>query len=231
MRVSVCVSPPQGADRVVPLVPGGSARAVEGPADACEFAWRAGALRAVGGTWPQAAALRRGVAAVLGQDVLDRLSGVLTGEDLSVLLGGEQRCDLADWRAHTVLSEGLSAADAEVRAFWAAMERELTEQERCDVLAFATGLPFPPAGGFKNLAGYLGDPMLFKLMRLPEAPGAAGATLPMAAACFNTLKCVLLVLFSYALLRGAFGFVTEPVLLCIPTPRVSRVCPRIIAPQ
>lgn len=70
------------------------------------------------------------------------------------------------------------------------MEGELSERERCDVLAFATGLPFPPAGGFKNLAGYLGDPMLFKLMRLPEAQGAAGpaVALPMAAACFNTLK-------------------------------------------
>lgn len=69
------------------------------------------------------------------------------------------------------------------------MERELTERERCDVLAFATGLPFPPAGGFKNLAGYLGDPSLFKLMRLPDAPGTPAAALPMAAACFNTLKC------------------------------------------
>lgn len=41
--------------------------------------------------------------------------GVLTGEDLSVLLGGEQRCDLADWRANTVLSEGMDADDLEAR--------------------------------------------------------------------------------------------------------------------
>jgi hypothetical protein len=163
---------------------------VDGPTDACEFAWRAASFRAVGSTWAQAAAIRRGVASVLGKEVLDRLSGLLTGADLAVLLGGEQRCDLADWRANTVLSEGMAAEDLEVRAFWAAMERELSEKERCDVLAFATGLPFPPAGGFRNLAGYLGDPMLFKLMRLPEALGGGGAaTLPMAAACFNTLKC------------------------------------------
>lgn len=31
--------------------------------------------------------------------------------------------------------------------------------------------------------------MLFKLMRLPDTPGAQTAALPMAAACFNTLKC------------------------------------------
>ena len=37
---------------------------------------------------------------------------------------------------------------------------------------------------------YLGDPMLFKLMRLPDAtPGTPATALPMAAACFNTLKC------------------------------------------
>lgn len=63
-----------GAERAAELVPGGAGRAVAGEGGACEFAWRAAAYRAVGCTWLQAAAIRRGMAAVLTQDVFSRLS-------------------------------------------------------------------------------------------------------------------------------------------------------------
>jgi hypothetical protein len=52
-----------------------------------------------------------------------------------------------------------------VRCFWAAMEM-FSADERRNVLQFATGLSSPPAGGFRNLVGYMGDAVPFTLGEL-----------------------------------------------------------------
>ena len=56
------------------------------------------------------------------------------------------------------------------------------------MLQFATGLVSAPAGGFANLVGYAGDASPFTVAELAgdarDAPGA----LPMAHACFNTIR-------------------------------------------
>ena len=112
---------------------------------------------------------------------------------MTLLHGAQATIDIADWKRHCAFGEGLSADSAEVVAFWGAVERHLTPGERAAMLAFSTGLPSPPAGGFRNLVGYIGDPSPFTLARLPAgrggtAGGGGADALPMASACFNTLR-------------------------------------------
>ena len=59
----------------------------------------------------------------------------------------------------------MARADFTVRSFWAAMEM-MSPDERRAVLQFATGLSSPPAGGFRNLVGYMGDAVPFTLGEL-----------------------------------------------------------------
>jgi hypothetical protein len=57
-----------------------------------------------------------------------------------------------------------------------------------EVVQFATGLAAVPAGGFKNLVGYMGDAAPFTVGELPPPRRDEPGALPMAHACFNTIR-------------------------------------------
>ena len=63
-----------------------------------------------------------------------------------------------------------------------------TAEERVAVLQFATGLSSTPAGGFRNLVGYMGDAVPFTLGELTWPRCSQEGALPMAHACFNMLR-------------------------------------------
>ena len=64
------------------------------------------------------------------------------------------------------------------------MRDHLTEEERAQLLFFATGATRPPATGFASLMGYGGAEQRFTVACIG---GGATGRLPTASACFNRL--------------------------------------------
>ena len=117
------------------------------------------------------------------------MRSVLRGAELSSLVAGEPGAvDAADWRRNTGYADAPLAVSFSTRCFWHALERVLTDAERVDVLRFATGLSAAPAGGFANLVGYAGDAAPFTVAELASDARDAPRALPMAHACFNTIR-------------------------------------------
>ncbi len=104
----------------------------------------------------------------------------LSARDLELLLCGETKIDVEDWRTHTLL-EGFSPQDPIVVWFWEAVAAR-NETERAKLLAFCTGTPRVPAQGFQMLRGSDG-PRLFTLRRTESTC----ARLPVAHTCHNRL--------------------------------------------
>ena len=125
-------------------------------------------------------------------------------EDFDAMIAGKPRIDVDDWERNTAYID-CSAKDEWVRWFWAVLRHDFGEDERREVLKFATGTHNVPPDGFKNLKGYNGQPYPFTIQRPPRrhkaAGGAAGkkkkyvetlaavdSQLPTVQACFNILR-------------------------------------------
>jgi E3 ubiquitin-protein ligase HUWE1 len=130
------------------------------------------ARRVIGSVRDQTEAFAAGFGSVVPPPLQARMKAVLRGEDLSVLIAGAPAVCLEDWKRHSAYSEASLAAGFSVACFWAAL-RDLTERERVMVLQFATGLTSPPAGGFRNLVGYMGDAGAFYTL-VPIRPRRRG---------------------------------------------------------
>ena len=147
------------------------------------------AHRTYGGVAAQTAAFAAGFGAVVPPPLRARMRSVLRGAELSSLVAGEPGAvDAADWRRNTGYADAPLAVSFSTRCFWHALERVLTDAERVDVLRFATGLSAAPAGGFANLVGYAGDAAPFTVAELASDARDAPRALPMAHACFNTIR-------------------------------------------
>ena len=147
------------------------------------------AHRTYGGAAWQTAAFAAGFGAVVPHPLRNRMRSVLCGAELAVLVAGEPGdVDVADWKTHAGYSDVALSKSFSARCFWHALERVLTRAERVDVLQFATGLVAPPAGGFANLVGYAGDAAPFTVAELASDTRDAPGALPMAHACFNTIR-------------------------------------------
>jgi len=153
--------------------------------------------RVLGAVRDQTSAFAAGFGAVVPPQLRARMRGILDGSDLSLLIAGAASIDLDDWRRHAAYQDARLAFAFSTECFWRAME-EFTREERIKVLQFATGLTSPPAGGFRNLVGYLGDAVPFTLGELAPPGRDEDGALPMAHACFNVLRLPRLV-------EGAFG--------------------------
>ncbi len=153
--------------------------------------------RVLGAVRDQTSAFAAGFGAVVPPQLRARMRGILDGSDLSLLIAGAASIDLDDWRQHAAYQDARLAFAFSTECFWRAME-EFTREERIKVLQFATGLTSPPAGGFRNLVGYLGDAVPFTLGELAPPGRDEDGALPMAHACFNVLRLPRLV-------EGAFG--------------------------
>ena len=108
---------------------------------------------------------------------------------------GSRDIDLDDWRQHAATRRAITLP---LHRVLLARHGGVTREERIKVLQFATGLTSPPAGGFRNLVGYLGDAVPFTLGELAPPGRDEDGALPMAHACFNVLRLPRLV-------EGAFG--------------------------
>jgi hypothetical protein len=145
--------------------------------------------RVLGSVMAQTAAFASGFGAVVPPPLMRRLGGVLTGEDLASLVAGAKGAvDAGDWKAHSAYADADVARGFTARCFWRCVEAIFTDEERLEVVQFATGLAAVPAGGFKNLVGYMGDQAPFTVGELPPPRRDEPGALPMAHACFNTIR-------------------------------------------
>ena len=137
----------------------------------------------------QTAAFAAGFGSVVPPALRTRCMGILTGADLSSLIAGEPgEVNVEDWKQNTAYSELHLAFGFSTQCFWHCLRELLTPQELVGVLQFATGLTSAPAGGFKNLVGYAGDSAPFTIAELTPDKRDKPNSLPMAHACFNTIR-------------------------------------------
>eukprot|EP00741_Cyanophora_paradoxa_P010183 tig00020510_g9858.t1 len=167
-----------GEHRTVPLRPGGETEPVT-DANKGEYVQLAVEYYIVGRVRQELEALREGLRRVLPAAAT---AALLPGE-LRAIVEGRAEVDVADWRRHTRYGNGLSADSQEVAWFWDYVEA-LTAAGRARLLAFATGSPRAPPGGFAHLVASSGRQEPFQLVREDrEGPGR----LPTAHTCFNQL--------------------------------------------
>ena len=93
--------------------------------------------------------------------------------------GRAARWTRGDWKAHSAYAAwSTSREGVHARCFWRCVEAIFTDEERLEVVQFATGLAAVPAGVFKNLVGYMGDQAPFTVGELPpprrDEPGRGG---------------------------------------------------------
>jgi hypothetical protein len=147
------------------------------------------AHRTYGSVKWQTAAFAAGFGAIVPAPLRNRARSVLNGAEVSVLVAGERgEVDVLDWKRNTGYAEASLAVSFTTACFWHAVEHVLLPAERVEILRFATGLSTPPAGGFANLVGYAGDAAPFTVAELASDKRDAPNALPMAHACFNTIR-------------------------------------------
>eukprot|EP00914_Ancora_sagittata_P020247 GHVO01040162.1.p1 GENE.GHVO01040162.1~~GHVO01040162.1.p1 ORF type:complete len:395 (-),score=65.16 GHVO01040162.1:265-1449(-) len=106
-------------------------------------------------------------------------------DEFSVLLNGNGVLDLRDWKAHTVYRGVYTTGHPVVEWFWEVITDDLTAEERCKLLQFATGTPRVPAGGFKNLQSSRGRRCPFTVQSVESSDSRF--TIPKAHTCFNRI--------------------------------------------
>jgi E3 ubiquitin-protein ligase NEDD4 len=103
--------------------------------------------------------------------------------ELRMLLSGADKINVADWKSNTEyegFGENPELAECIVW-FWDIVENELDEEQLAGLLQFATGSPFVPATGFKDLQGPSGKTKKFKIVYAPESRRVTAHT------CFNSI--------------------------------------------
>ena len=83
--------------------------------------------------------------------------------ELDLAISGEDRIDVADWRAHTVYSGGARRDARAVKWFWQVVA-ELGEADKAKLLQYVTGALRVPVGGFRYLQGADGALRRFGIM-------------------------------------------------------------------
>jgi len=126
-------------------------------------------------TKKQMEALRQGFLEIFSQEFLDDLEP----HELELMLFGQQEIDVKDLQENTDYENGFSVQTPTVKMFWEVLEKFSQDQLR-NFLAFTTGSPKVPLGGFAHLFGSNG-PQKFTL----NCKSISG--LPNAHACFNRL--------------------------------------------
>ena len=119
-----------------------------------------------------------------------RMRSVLRGAELSSLVAGEPGAvDAADWRRNTGHADAPLAVSFSTRCFWHALERVLDGRRARGRAAVRHGALRGARGGFPlTLVGYAGDAAPFTVAELASDARDAPRALPMAHACFNTIR-------------------------------------------
>ncbi|CAE8638204.1 unnamed protein product, partial [Polarella glacialis] len=133
----------------LPLLPGGEERVVV-DSDRAEYLRLLCEEKLVGETRPEVQCLLHGFWDLLPLGLLR--SQAVTPAELSALISGTCDPDPEEWRRHSLQNRGSSPRAAQVcEWFWEVLGTELTAEQRCLLLRFATGSSRPPAGGFSEL--------------------------------------------------------------------------------
>ena len=98
-------------------------------------------------------------------------------------MSGTPDINVDDWEQNSEYGGGFSSTTPVVQWLWEAL-REMTREERSQVLHFCTGAVGVPVGGFAALMGYNGQQHPFSVSR---SPSDDRSRLPTASTCFNTL--------------------------------------------
>ncbi|CAI5530459.1 unnamed protein product [Closterium sp. Naga37s-1] len=108
-----------------------------------------------------------------------------------LLSGGEQDVDVEDLKAHTRYSGGYTESDRTIRMFWEVV-KELSREEKSQLLKFVTSCSRPPLLGFKHLNPPLTihkvnvDASMWATLGGPDVDW-----LPTASTCYNLLKVII----------------------------------------
>lgn len=160
-----------GEVKEVELLPGGTNIQVTND-NRLEFIRLCAQHRLVGATEPYIVALRDAFHSLIPAHLLQNF----TPEELEILICGQPIVDMADWRSHTVFTNGFTADSPTVVWFFEILG-EMVEVGKQLVLFFATGSRTPPALGFQYLPGAsLNEIKPFELRRLAVPEKADGTS-------------------------------------------------------
>jgi hypothetical protein len=173
---------PFNQSTLLPLRPGGERELVT-DANKEEYLRLFAQHRLAGQLEVQIKAFRSGLQKMIPPHMFEQIGGVFSASELQLLISGANTIDADDWRAHTRYSGGLTGSEPHITWFWDVVSR-FSQEHKCLVIAFCTGSPCVPAGGFSEMMGMDGRPCPFTIEDNPVNQAA----LPTAATCFNTLK-------------------------------------------
>lgn len=131
-------------------------------------------------------AFLRGLHVAVPPEVLRRLAEVVSPQDFCDIISGMGDIDVDDWEANTKYQGALHESHEAVKWFWSIVRDDLHDEQRRQLLAFATGSSLVPLGGFGALRGFAGGTHVFTLCDSP-ASAAPDLQLPRAHACICTL--------------------------------------------
>ena len=131
-------------------------------------------------------AFLRGLHVAVPPEVLRRLAEVVSPQDFCDIISGVGDIDVDDWEANTKYQGALHESHEAVKWFWSIVRDDLHDEQRRQLLAFATGSSLVPLGGFGALRGFAGGTHVFTLCDSP-ASAAPDLQLPRAHACICTL--------------------------------------------
>ncbi|OIR58393.1 MAG: E3 ubiquitin-protein ligase hulA [Amphiamblys sp. WSBS2006] len=126
-------------------------------------------------TAEQMGALKKGMSVFVTEKDID----VFSEKELEHLVAGIEKIDPADWKAHTVYLD-CTEEDRAVLFFWRYVEK-CGDEERKDILRFATGTTTVPMVGFRGLRGYEG------VQPFTVVVDGGDSRLPKAHTCFNRI--------------------------------------------
>lgn len=106
----------------------------------------------------------------------------IDGAELECMVCGTKEINVEDWEQQTMYTGGLTADSVVVQKFWT-MVRDMSQEERANLLKFVTGTDRLPTGGFAMLQGTTG-PQKFTITQMADRYD----TMPTAHTCFNRLE-------------------------------------------
>jgi len=130
----------------------------------------------ISGVARQVASFQRGLLRVLPNDLIQRITEIMSVKEIELMVSGADSIDVDDWEKHTEYENGFTKESQPVRWFWEVV-RSMNEQSRANLLSFSTGSTQVPSGGFRFL-----QPELFKIQRVRVTDRC-----PAAHTCANTL--------------------------------------------
>nr|CEL71045.1 TPA: Ubiquitin--protein ligase, putative [Neospora caninum Liverpool] len=171
-----------GETKVIPLKEGGEKERLT-DANKEEYIYLIAKHKMVTSVKAQLRALQQGFWSVIPVALLR----MFNDRELDLLLNGQNRVDVDDWKKNTQYSGGYCEDDPIIQWFWDVVGNTFNDEERGRLLQFCTGTSRVPSEGFRVLESNRGQLAKFTLQPIERSPGDSPALLPRAHTCFNRL--------------------------------------------